>query len=51
MTINSLFAIAMLLFIAVLAVSTVMVSIALFKEIKKLKNEAVPSLEKEAEEN
>lgn len=51
MTINSLFAIAMLVFIAVLAISTVMVSIELFKEFKKLKSEAVPSLEKEADEN
>lgn len=51
MTINSLIAIAMLLFIAALAISTVMVSIALFKEIKKLKSETATSFEKEVEEN
>lgn len=51
MTINSLLAITMLVFIVALGISTVMVSIALFKEIKKLKSETAPSFEKEVEEN
>lgn len=51
MTINFIIAIVMLIFIAVLLVSTIMVSLTLIKEIKKLKRETVPSVDEEADEN
>ncbi len=51
MTINFIIAIVMLIFIAVLLVSTIMVSLTLIKEIKKLKSETVPSVDEEADEN
>lgn len=50
MTVNSAIAIAMLIFIAALAVSTVMVSIKLIKEIKNLKSQKDITLEKEEKE-
>lgn len=49
MTVNSFIAIIMLLFIAALAVSTVMVSVLLIKEFKKLKAEKAATQEKEGE--
>ncbi len=51
MTINFIIAIVMLIFIAVLLVSTIMVSLTLIKEIKKLKGEEVPFVDEEADEN
>ena len=50
MTVNNVIAIVLLIFIALLAVSTVLVSIELFKELKKSKKKATVSVEKEAEE-
>ncbi len=50
MTINSTIAIILILFIALLLISTVMVSVTLFKEIKKLRSETKTSSGEEADE-
>ena len=49
MTLNSFIAIVMLLFIAALAVSTVMVSVVLIKEFKNLKAQKSASEDREWE--
>lgn len=43
MTINSTIAIIMIIFVVLLFVSTVMVSVSLFKEIKRIKSESKAS--------
>ena len=50
MTINSTIAIIMIIFVVLLFVSTVMVSVSLFKEIKRIKGDSKASSVEEVNE-